>query len=303
MSNSSEKNQNKSSVTTSDTLEPGTLFIVATPIGNLEDITQRAIRVLSEADVILAEDTRHSTPLLRHYGISTRAYAFHDHNEDEKTPMILDMLAQGKKVALISDAGTPLISDPGYGLVHAAMQAAYKIEPIPGACAVVTALSASGLPTDQFYFAGFTPSKTQQRNNFLKQYIDHSCTLVFYEASHRIEKSIASFYEVFGDRVATVARELTKKFETIKTAPLSELVEFIRNDANQQKGEFVIIVTGKPKVSDNEEAEIERCLTVLLESLSVSQAVDITTKLHGVKKNPTYKLAIKLAEEMEGSES
>ncbi len=295
-----DKNQNELSSIQLDNTSSGTLYVVATPIGNLEDITPRAIRVLSEVDYVLAEDTRHSGPLLRHYGINAQTFAFHEHNEVAQTPKIIEKLQAGESYAIISDAGTPLISDPGYGLVHAAKQANVRVEPIPGPCAIITALSASGLPTDEFLFAGFIPAKPQQRLNFLKGYQAYTGTLVYYESSHRIEKSMQACLEVFGDRQACMAREVTKKFETIKTAPLSELVDFITSDDNQKKGEFVVMIGGHAKSDGNTEGEaLEQGLKVLLESLSVSQAVDIAVKLYGVKKNPTYKLAIKLSESMD----
>lgn len=274
--------------------EAGILYIVATPIGNLSDMTERAIETLRDADLILAEDTRHTKPLLQNFAINTRAQAFHDHNERDQVSKVIEKLESGLNIALVSDAGTPLISDPGYGLVRAAQQASIQVCPIPGACAVIAALSASGMPTDQFLFAGFIPAKTQQRINFLKSFEEQSSTLVFYESSHRIQDSLRDCAEVFGDRAATMAREITKKFETIRSATFSELQQWVSEDENQRKGEFVLMVEGVDKNQDEDEANLDRTLSVLLEDLPVSQAVEIAVKLLGVKKNKAYKRALTL---------
>ena len=289
------RSSNGSSPVDRQSTESGLLYIVATPIGNLSDITQRAIDTLREVDLILAEDTRHTKPLLRHFAVNTRTQAFHDHNEQAQLGNMIEKLQAGQNIALVSDAGTPLISDPGYGLVHAAQQAGLTVIPIPGACAVIAALSASGLPTDQFYFAGFTPAKSQQRLSFLRGYLEQTATLVFYESSHRVLDSLRDCVAVFGQRQATLARELTKKFETIRTATLPELHGFVAADDNQRRGEFVIIIQGQSKSAvGDDQAEIERTLTILLAELPVSQAVDLTVKLLGVKKNAVYKLALQL---------
>ena len=274
--------------------EAGVLYIVATPIGNLADITERAIKTLRDVDLILAEDTRHTKPLLQHFAINTRTQAFHDHNEREQVGKMIEKLESGKNIALVSDAGTPLISDPGYSLVNAAQHANIQVCPIPGACAVITALSASGMPTDQFLFAGFIPAKTQQRINFLQSFVSHSYTLVFYESSHRIQDSLRDCAEVFSDRSVTMARELTKKFETIRSTTFKELQQWVSEDENQRKGEFVLIVEGADKNQDKMEQDLDRTLDVLLESLPVSQAVDLAVKLLGIKKNKVYKRALEL---------
>lgn len=274
--------------------EAGILYIVATPIGNLSDMTERAIETLRDADLILAEDTRHTKPLLQHFAINTRAQAFHDHNERDQVSTVIEKLGAGQNIALVSDAGTPLISDPGYGLVRAAQEINIQVCPIPGACAVIAALSASGMPTNQFLFAGFIPTKTQQRLNFLKSFLDQSCTLVFYESSHRIQDSLRDCAEVFGDRPATMARELTKKFETIRSATFKELQQWVSEDENQRKGEFVLMVEGVDKNQNEDEKKLDRTLFVLLEDLSVSQAVDLAVKLLGVKKNKAYQRALEL---------
>lgn len=274
--------------------EAGILYIVATPIGNLADMTERAIETLRHVDLILAEDTRHTKPLLQHFAINTRTQAFHDHNEREQVSKVIEKLESGEDIALVSDAGTPLISDPGYGLVRAAQQANIQVCPIPGACAVIAALSASGLPTDQFLFAGFIPAKTQQRVKFLKSFSAQNCTLVFYESSHRIQESLRDCAEVFGDRSATMARELTKKFETIRSATFKELQQWVSEDENQRKGEFVLIVEGIDKNQDEDEQALDKTLSVLLKDLPVSQAVELAVKLLGVKKNKAYKRALEL---------
>lgn len=274
--------------------EAGVLYIVATPIGNLSDMTERAIETLRGVDLILAEDTRHTKPLLQHFAINTRTQAFHDHNERDQVSKVIEKLEAGKNIALVSDAGTPLISDPGYGLVNAAQKANVQVSPIPGACAVIAALSASGMPTDQFLFAGFIPAKTQQRLNFLKSFTEQTSTLVFYESSHRILDSLRDCVEVFGDRKATMARELTKKFETIRSTTFDELRQWVSEDENQRKGEFVLIVEGVDKNQDKDDQNMDQMLCVLLEELSVSQAVDLTVKLLGAKKNKVYKRALEL---------
>jgi len=274
--------------------EAGILYIVATPIGNLSDMTERAIETLRHVGLILAEDTRHTKPLLQHFAINTRAQAFHDHNEREQVSKIIKRLEEGQNIALVSDAGTPLISDPGYGLVKAAQEAHIQVCPIPGACAVIAALSASGMPTDQFLFAGFIPAKMQQRLNFLQSYTKQSSTLVFYESSHRIQDSLRDCAEVFGDRRATLARELTKKFETIRSATFHELQQWVAEDENQRKGEFVLMVEGVDKNQDEDQQHLDHLLSVLLEDLPLSKAVELSVKLSGIKKNKVYKRALEL---------
>jgi len=200
--------------------QPGTIYLVATPIGNLEDISPRALRILAEVDLIAAEDTRHSAKLLRHFGIDTPVTAYHEHNEREKATDLVKQVSAGKNLALISDAGTPLVNDPGFHLLRAARDAAVLLVPIPGACAAITALSASGLPTDSFLFAGFPPAKAGTRKNFFGARSRLDATLIFYESPHRIVESLQDMSQIFGDdRNAVVARELTKKFETIRWLP------------------------------------------------------------------------------------
>jgi len=226
-------------------VSPGTLYLVATPIGNLADITQRAISVLDQVDVIAAEDTRHSQRLLSYLGIKTKLLAYHEHNEEQVTPKLLDELESGKAIALISDAGTPLISDPGYRLVAQAHDREVKIVPIPGVCAAITALSAAGLATDSFAFEGFPPAKQGARLQFFEPFAKQKRSLIFYVSCHRIIDTLKDMQTVFGEtRRVTFARELTKTFETIKRMTLAELIPWVEGDLNQRKGEIVVIVQG-----------------------------------------------------------
>ena len=275
-------------------IKKGKLFIVATPIGNREDISQRALSILSEVDQIAAEDTRHSNALLRFYGISTQTISLHEHNEDKRVAWLVEQMEQGLTLALISDAGTPLISDPGYRLVHAAQIAGIQIIPVPGANAAITALSAAGLPTDRFIFEGFLPAKAGSRRNHLKALIDESRTLVFYESSHRIVESLQDMHDTFGpQRDAALARELTKKFETIKTAPLVELLKWVFSDADQQRGEFVVLVRGCDD-SSSELGEISvKAMRVLAKQLPLRQASKLAAQISGKPRRELYQWALK----------
>ena len=275
-------------------VSPGTLYLVATPIGNLADITQRAISVLGQVDIIAAEDTRHSQRLLSYLGIKSKLLAYHEHNEDRMTPKLLDELASGKSVALISDAGTPLISDPGYRLVTQGHDNEINIVPVPGVCAAITALSAAGLATDSFTFEGFPPAKQGARLNFLEPLAEQSRTMIFYISCHRIVETLKDMQSVFGEnRRATFARELTKTFETIKRAELSDLVNWVEADDNQRKGEIVLVVEGKEaQASDNK--QIDHYLSVLLAELPVKQSVSLVVKMTGENKNEIYKRALEL---------
>lgn len=266
--------------------ETGTLYIVATPIGNLEDITQRAQRILHEVDAIVAEDTRHTTHLLNHLGISRPLVAFHAHNENDKTNLILDRLRAGECIALVSDAGTPLISDPGFPLVRAAQAEGIAVVPVPGACALIAALSAAGLPALPFYFAGFLSHKSMARQAQLEALKPLSATLIFYEAPHRVCDTVAALCDAFGPRQACLARELTKQFETIHRACLPDLLAFIQADPNQQRGEIVLLVEGCPETADNPDAE--RVMKILLEELPLKQAAALGAKITGVSKNALY---------------
>ncbi|MCK4833721.1 MAG: 16S rRNA (cytidine(1402)-2'-O)-methyltransferase [Gammaproteobacteria bacterium] len=275
---------------------PGTLYLVATPIGNLDDITQRAISVLGQVDIIAAEDTRHSQRLLSFLGIKARLLAYHEHNEDRMTPKLLGELASGKSIALISDAGTPLISDPGYRLVSQAHDDAVDIVPVPGVCAAITALSAAGLATDSFTFEGFPPAKRGTRLHFLELLAEQQRTMIFYISCHRVVETLKDMQAVFGeDRRATFARELTKTFETIKRAGLSELVSWVEADDNQRKGEIVLVVEGKVEQA-SDTAQIDHYLSVLLAELPVKQAVSMVVKLTGEHKNDVYRRALELKE-------
>ena len=271
------------------------LYIVATPIGNLSDMSQRAIEVLQSVDVIAAEDTRHSGILLQHFAINTPSISLHDHNEQQRSETLLERLQQGESVALISDAGTPLISDPGYKLVSLVREHDIPVIPIPGSCAVITALSASGLPSDRFSFEGFLPPKQGARQQVLQSLIDESRTMIFYDAPRRVQNTLEDMVEIFGgERQACVARELTKLHETITTKPLAELLAWVSEDSNQRKGECVVLVEGIKQKKDSSETEINRVLSLLLKELPVKKAAAITSSLLEVSKNTAYDMALKL---------
>lgn len=272
-------------------MSPSGLYVVATPIGNLEDMSYRAVRILSEVNLIAAEDTRHSKPLLVHYGIDTPMQALHEHNEEQQTERILARIVKGEAIALISDAGTPLISDPGYRLVRAAREADVAVFAVPGPSAVTSALSVAGLPSDRFAFEGFLPAKTAQRTKRLKALHKEARTLVFFESSHRIESTLADMVAVFGpQRLAAVCRELTKKFETVLRAPLVGLKEQIAADTNQTRGEFVVIVEGHESDQSESLANAETMSKALLEFLPASQAARVAAKLNDVPRRDVYKL-------------
>lgn len=268
-----------------------TLYIVPTPIGNLGDITQRAIEVLSSVDVIAAEDTRHSGKLLAHFNIPTKTYALHDHNEQQKAQVLVDRLLQGQSIALVSDAGTPLISDPGYHLVNKCRQAGVKVVPLPGACAFVTALSASGLPSDRFSFEGFLPAKSKGRQDKFREIERAERTCIFYESPHRIMDSLQDMLAVLGpERIVVLARELTKTFETIQGMPLGELIPWIEEDDNRKRGEMVLLIHGyREDVKDEIPAEALRLLKLLVVELPLKKAAAIVAETHGLKKNLLYK--------------
>jgi 16S rRNA (cytidine1402-2'-O)-methyltransferase len=270
----------------------GTLFIVATPIGNLEDLSPRAQRVLAGVDRIAAEDTRHSRRLLDQFGITTPMLALHEHNEPTASAGLIARLLQGEDIALISDAGTPLISDPGYVLVREARQAGIQVVPVPGPSALITALSACGLPTDRFVYEGFLPSKQAARRSQLEQLATEARTLVFYESPHRIEGTLADLREIFGDaREAVLARELTKRFETFLSGDLATLAARLHADEDQRRGEFVIIVRGAP-VMETGTHEGERVLRILLEELPLKQAAHLAAAISGERKNDLYQRAL-----------
>ena len=269
----------------------GILFIVATPIGNLEDLSSRALRVLSEVDLILAEDTRHSGRLLQNFGISTPTRALHEHNERERAEGLVQRLQAGESLALISDAGTPLVSDPGFPLVQACQQAGIPVSPVPGPCAAVAALSCSGLPSDRFLFLGFPPSRSSARQKWLQSCSAESATLILYESPHRIVECLADIVSVFGpDREAVLARELTKLHETIRRGPLAELAAWVAGDPNQRKGEIVVLLSGaEPRQAD--EVQADTVLSVLLEELPAAQAAKLTSRLTGLDRKNLYQRA------------
>lgn len=274
----------------------GDLYVVATPIGNLNDMVPRAIETLQTVKLIAAEDTRHSAHLLNHFGIKTPCVAYHDHSDDSRIEQILARLQSGDSVALISDAGTPLVSDPGYRLVKKAREAGIKVIPVPGACALIAALSASGLASDRFSFEGFLPAKQQARLTQLQTLEQETRTLIFYEAPHRVLETLQDMQSIFGDeRQAVIAREITKTFETIQGNQLSQLVEWVAADSNQQRGEIVLLVEGSNKIQSTEITfEQIRIMKVLLEELPVKQAAALGAKITGLKKNFLYQWALEL---------
>jgi 16S rRNA (cytidine1402-2'-O)-methyltransferase len=277
-------------------MNQGTLYIVATPIGNLSDISQRALEVLRQVDLVAAEDTRHSKPLLHHYGIDKAMVAYHEHNEEQLTPRLVQRLQGGESIALISDAGTPLLSDPGYRLVKMAHEVGIRVSPVPGACAAIAALSASGLATDRFLFAGFPPHKQGARQRFYEGLRQQTSTLVFYESSHRVLDSVRDMRDVLGaERAIVLAREISKTFETIHSSTLALLPDWIAADTNQQKGEFVLVVQGATVQADELAVELEHVLGVLLEELPVKQAAQMAARITGLKKNQVYQRALQLA--------
>lgn len=272
----------------------GTLYVVATPIGNLGDMVPRAVEILQAVAVIAAEDTRHSSRLLAHFDIKTPAVAYHDHSDETRTDQLVARLLAGDNIALISDAGTPLVSDPGYRLVRKARERGIMVVPIPGACAMIAALSAAGLPSDRFAFEGFLPAKQVARCTQLETLAHDTRTLIFYEAPHRILETLQDMVSVFGvDREVVIAREITKTFETIKGDKVAALAEWVAADTNQQRGEIVLLVAGSPK-ADNIDINLEqqRIMRVLLDELPVKQAAAIGAKITGLKKNYLYQWAL-----------
>lgn len=279
-------------------LNAGTLYVVATPIGNLEDMTPRAVRTLSEVDLIAAEDTRHSGKLLKYFSIEVKTEALHEHNERSQVPRLIEILKAGKSIAFITDAGTPLVSDPGFHLVRSARQAGITVLAVPGACAAIAALSVAGLPSDRFVFEGFPPAKSAARRAVYEKLHDEARTLIFYESPHRILESLKDMAEVFGpEREAVLARELTKQFETVRAGTLAELNDWVAGDKDQQLGEFVILIHGVPRAEQQAvDSDAERILKILLVELPVSQAVVLAAKITGLKKNRLYDYALTLKE-------
>lgn len=266
-----------------------TLHVVATPIGNLSDLTPRALETLRTVDAICAEDTRHTGQLLSHFGLSTPLLALHEHNEEAIAARIVARLQQGQSLALVCDAGTPLVSDPGYRLVRAARAAGIRVSPVPGACAAIAALSVAGLPSDRFVFEGFLPAKPSARREHLRTLVSEPRTLVFYESSHRIAESLADLVAVFGaQRPAAIARELTKLFETVLDGELAALLAQVEADQNQRKGEFVVMVQGAAADADALLAEGRRVHALLKDHLPPSTAAKLAAEITGAPRKALY---------------
>ena len=276
----------------------GTLYVVATPIGNLDDLSPRAARTLASVDVVAAEDTRHSGRLLSHLGIQKRMVALHDHNEKDRAAGILTELQAGRDVALISDAGTPLISDPGYVLVRDARAAGHRVSPIPGPCALVAALSVAGLPTDRFLYVGFLPAKRSGRRASLEVLSSEVATLVFYESPHRIMESVRDIADVLGsDREMVLGREITKTFETFYSGSVADVLAELERDPHGNRGEFVVMVRGAAAQAGSEAAatmDVDRMLRVLLAELPVKKVAKMASELTGLSKNELYQRALAL---------
>lgn len=276
-------------------MNPGTLYIVATPIGNLDDISARACDVLRKAAVVAAEDTRRAGQLLTHLGLKNRLLSFHEHNETARIDAVLATLQSGGDVALISDAGTPLISDPGYRVVERVRAEGLAVSPIPGCCAAIAALSVSGLPTDRFRFEGFLPSRTAARQKTLKTLVNAPETLIVYESVHRIADVLADIETIFGaDRPITLARELTKRYETIYSGTVAEVRVKLAADPGGNKGEFTLVIAASPVQQTVVEQELERVVGILLQSVSASQAAALAAEIMGVKKREAYRVATEL---------
>ncbi|MCG9731540.1 16S rRNA (cytidine(1402)-2'-O)-methyltransferase [Shewanella sp. Isolate13] len=267
------------------------LYIVPTPIGNLGDISSRALEVLNQVSLIACEDTRHSGKLLSHFGIETRKTALHDHNERDRAQWIIQKLGNGEAVALISDAGTPLISDPGYHLVKQVREAGFNVIPLPGPCAAITALCASGLPSDRFSFEGFLPSKEKARLDKLAALKDDPRTLIFYESPHRIVHSLESIVAALGeDREIVMAREVTKTFETFLTGTSGEVLQTVKDDPNQQRGEIVLMCHGHRSDEESEfSPTVINTLKLLCEELPLKKAAAVAGQIYDIKKNALYK--------------
>lgn len=277
----------------------GTLYVVATPIGNLGDITLRAIETLKNVDAIAAEDTRHTSGLLAYLGLSKKLIAVHEHNENQAAEKLLIQLKNGDNIALVTDAGTPGISDPGAVVVDAVRKAQIKVVPIPGVSAVITALSASGIVQNGFHFHGFLPASGAARRNVLESLKSLTVTLVLYEAPHRIVECVEDIAKILGEaRHITFARELTKTFETIYTCPVSQAGSWLQHDPNQQRGEFVLLIETPPLVEMQEISEdAQRILKCLLADLPLKQAVTLATEITKLKKNDLYEFALILKKE------
>lgn len=277
--------------------DSGVLYIVATPIGNLSDVSQRAISVLADVDIIAAEDTRHSGKLMQHLNIATRLVALHEHNESQKAKWLIDQLQAGKSIALISDAGTPLISDPGYHIVRTARESGIKVSPIPGACAVVAALSAAGLATDKFQFCGFLPVKAVAKTKELEALKHRRCTSVYYEAPRRVIDTLELMVDVLQhDRQIVLAKELTKNFETFVSGNSESVLDWLNEEPARTKGEFVLLI--EPAKEDDDALPVEslNLLKLLMAELPLKKAAAIAAEYTGTKKNELYKVGLQLAD-------
>jgi 16S rRNA (cytidine1402-2'-O)-methyltransferase len=277
--------------------ECGKLYVVATPIGNLGDISYRAVETLRQVDLIAAEDTRHIKTLLQHYGINRKVVSLHQHNEERASTELLEKLRAGLSIALVSDAGTPLVSDPGMPLVQKVKDAGIEVSPLPGACALIAALSAAGLPTARFSFEGFAPRTASERKSFFQAKADAPETWIFYESCHRVLASLQDMKGVLPpERRIVIARELTKLHEAIVQMTLGEAPAWVESDPNRQKGEFVIIVEGAPKAEHRAEitGEQERVLGILLQECSIKTAVPLAVEITGGRKKALYQAALRL---------
>jgi len=274
----------------------GTLFVVATPIGNLGDFSPRAREVLSEVQLVAAEDTRHTRQLLQSFGIETPLTSLHEHNEAQKSDELIERLARGESLAIVSDAGTPIISDPGFDLIAGARRRGIPVVTVPGPCAAIAAISVAGLPADRFAFEGFLPAKSAARRAQLETLTSESRTLIFYEAPHRLLETLADMSAVLGaERSATISRELTKRFETTYGGTLAELADAARRDENMSRGEIVIVVSGSTAPPAQETTlNAEQLLRALLDELSPAQAAKVTARITGVKRSELYEIAIRL---------
>jgi 16S rRNA (cytidine1402-2'-O)-methyltransferase len=274
----------------------GKLYLVSIPLGNMGDMTSRALDTLGSVDFVAVEDKRRSSILFRNFGIHTPMISYHDFSEEKQIKKIIDLLLSGKSVALICDAGTPLISDPGFKLVKLAKSKEIKVSPIPGPCALIAAISASGLPSDRFIFEGFLPSKSAARIEKIKRISKDSRTIIFYEAPHRIVGSLRDMLEIIGPtREIVLARELTKTYETFFSGSIESTLQFVEQDLNQQKGEMVLVLAGAdPEEKKDDTQDIQRVLSVLLEELPLKQAVSLGAKITGGQKNILYKSALDL---------
>lgn len=271
----------------------GTLYVVATPIGNLDDISQRALKVLSSVDLIAAEDTRHTGKLLSHFAIKAKTVAVHDHNEKQKSQQIVQWLSEGLDIALVSDAGTPLISDPGYAVVNLCREQGANVTPVPGACAAIAAVSCSGLATDKFQFLGFSPAKSKARQDFYLNAVGSGITSIFYESTHRILASLEDAVLCLGNEQKIVlAKELTKTYETFFSGSIAELIAFLNEDRARQKGEFVLMLPGKEVDKQAFSPEVMRMLDLLKEEMPLKKACGVVAAYFDIKKNGLYKAAL-----------